>query len=861
MLYIVLAFNRKRCDMIKLKNVYKQYISKRNDKTTALNNITLEFEDNGMTFILGKSGSGKTTLLNVIGGLDCYDDGEIEILDTSNKQFTEKDYDSYRNTYIGFIFQDFNLLEEYNVYDNITIALKLQKKSIDESKVDDLLLKLNLINFKNRKVNELSGGQKQRVAIARALIKNPKIILADEPTGNLDSETSKQVLDLLKEISKEKLVIIVSHDKESAKNYGDRIIEIKDGNIISDSKKNITNIHHNKYKSIKSKLPFRECIKLGWSSISHKKAKLFFTILLSTFAMIFLSSSFLLTTYNLSQSHARYLKQKGNSYIQIEKKIYKNSADYKGNNINLNAKDIKNISETLNRKDYDILYGFSNKYANVGIVDLMNLNIILDIENDNTDLYTNTEMIPKFMEVDETFDKKNIIGDIPNTFNEIVISNYLADLIIQYGIKTSQTDAYGMYETFYPSNYDELLNSDRYFNLGSIENIKIVGIVQYDIDRFQVLRNCKTISGSDLPGELSNLANFIYNIIYVNEGFIDFYNGIESNILNSNYEYELYSDSIEFKDYLDDTDINYLNNKVEYYNGTEWVQTEKLDENQMILNIQKTKNFILTDYMNQLENYLSNHPDLDSHEAEKNFFANYINTNIIGKHVDLKVRLDDDSIKTYEDIEIVGLVGMLDDESQTYFSKNLLSEYIGNNFSAISVGISENNEKELKKIFDKFPITGEYSAQTPYSEFILVNMDIINMLKKITFYLSIALLLFSIILISNFIFTSINYQKRNIGILRALGARQYDIIKIFLLEGLIIAIFTGLTSAIGLIVVSNIINNTILNGTSMALTPFVINVQIVLTLFVTILVIIIISSVIPLIKFSKMKPVDVIYNK
>ena len=849
--------------MIKLKNVYKQYISKKNDKTTALNNITLEFENNGMTFILGKSGSGKTTLLNVIGGLDCCDSGEIEILDISNKKFDEKDYDSYRNTYVGFIFQDFNLLEEYNVYDNITIALKLQKKTIDESKLNDLLLKLNLIDFKNRKVNELSGGQKQRVAIARALIKNPKIILADEPTGNLDSETSKQVLDLLKEISKEKLVIIVSHDKESAKNYGDRIIEIKDGNIISDSKKNITNIHHNKYKSIESKLPFRECIKLGWSSISHKKAKLFFTILLSTFAMLFLSLSFLLATYNTSKSHARYLKQNNNSYIQIEKKKYSGNFDKKGTTKVLQAKDIENITSLLGSKQYDLVYKFSNEYENVNIVDLMNLNVILDIESDNTDLYTNPELIPEFVEIDNLSRLDNLLGNIPSDFNEIVISNYIADLIIKYGISTNSKNEYNLYEKYYPSDYNELLKTDKRFNLGNLDNVKIVGILQYDLSKFEKLKDSKTINNEieiGLPKELSELSNFIYNKIYVKKGFVEFYNSKQSNKLSTEYDYEIISNNFELKDSSYNTTINFLNDEIEYYNGNEWIKTKQLNNNEMLLNIQQTKNFNLIDYMEKFEAYMNSHKELDELQAEKDFFANYVDLSIIGKKVKIKIN-NDESYEDVDNIEIIGLVGKINDKNETYFSKELLSKYVGNNLSVTGIGIIENNEKNLEKYLSIFPINNKYSARTPYSESILLLVETIAMLKKITFYLSIAFVLFTVVLISNFIFTSINYQKRNIGILRALGTRQNDIIKIFVLEGFIISIFTGLISTIGLISVSNIINNTILNGTSMALTPFIINVQVVFTLFITIFAIIIISSVVPLIKFSKMKPVDVIYNK
>lgn len=195
--------------MLELSNIYK---TKKGNKTVALNNVSLKFENKGMTFILGKSGSGKSTLLNLIGGLDNYDSGDMLILGKSTKNFKTKNFDNYRNNYIGFVFQEFNIIEDYTVIENIKLALNLQNKKIDEKEIDKLLTKLEIIGYKTRMVNELSGGQKQRVAIARALIENPKIILADEPTGNLDSKTGLEVMNLLKKISEDTLVIIVSKE-------------------------------------------------------------------------------------------------------------------------------------------------------------------------------------------------------------------------------------------------------------------------------------------------------------------------------------------------------------------------------------------------------------------------------------------------------------------------------------------------------------------------------------------------------------------------------------------------------------------------------------------------------------------------
>lgn len=220
--------------MLEIKNLCKTYKSKGNVITKALDNVSIKFPQQGMVFLLGKSGSGKSTLLNLCGGLDTPDSGEIIVKGRSSKTFSGSDFDSYRNTFIGFVFQEYNILNEFSVEDNIALALELQGKSKDKERIHELLKQVELESFAKRKPNTLSGGQKQRIAIARALIKDPEIIMADEPTGALDSNTGKQVLETLKKLSQTKLVIVVSHDREFAEIYGDRIIELKDGRILSD---------------------------------------------------------------------------------------------------------------------------------------------------------------------------------------------------------------------------------------------------------------------------------------------------------------------------------------------------------------------------------------------------------------------------------------------------------------------------------------------------------------------------------------------------------------------------------------------------------------------------------------------------
>ena len=220
--------------MLRVKNLTKVYRPKKGQPVTALENVSLSFPEQGMVFLLGKSGSGKSTLLNLLGGLDSFDKGEILISGQKTRRFRGKDFDAYRNTLVGFIFQEYNVLEEFTVGANIALALELQGKRATSEQINAILKEVDLEGYGARRPNELSGGQKQRVAIARALVKKPKIIMADEPTGALDSVTGRQILDTLKKLSAHKLVIVVSHDREFAEKYADRIIELADGRVVSD---------------------------------------------------------------------------------------------------------------------------------------------------------------------------------------------------------------------------------------------------------------------------------------------------------------------------------------------------------------------------------------------------------------------------------------------------------------------------------------------------------------------------------------------------------------------------------------------------------------------------------------------------
>lgn len=274
--------------MLKLKNIKKDY--KTGDFIQhALKNISVSFRKNEFVAILGPSGSGKTTLLNIIGGLDRYDSGDLIIDGKSTKSFKDKDWDAYRNHAVGFIFQSYNLISHISVLENVEMGMTLSGVSSAERrrKALELLEKVGLKDHAHKKPNQLSGGQMQRVAIARALANDPKIILADEPTGALDSKTSTQIMELIKEIAKDKLVIMVTHNAELAKDYASRIVSMKDGVILDDTDSyDDENKRSGELSIKKTSMSLLSALKLSFNNIKTKKGRTALTAFASSIGII-----------------------------------------------------------------------------------------------------------------------------------------------------------------------------------------------------------------------------------------------------------------------------------------------------------------------------------------------------------------------------------------------------------------------------------------------------------------------------------------------------------------------------------------------------------------------------------------------
>lgn len=276
--------------MLKLKNIVKEYTAG-TTKVEALRGVNLEFRDNEFVAILGPSGCGKTTMLNLLGGLDRYTSGDININGKSTKDFTDRDWDAYRNRRIGFVFQSYNLIPHQTVLSNVELALTLSGVSRAERRrrAVEVLEKVGLGDQLYKKPNQMSGGQMQRVAIARALINNPDILMADEPTGALDSETSVQVMEILKEIAKERLIIMVTHNGDLAERYATRTIRLLDGQVIGDSNPFVsgedTSAQQHK-KERKPSMSFLTALSLSLNNLLTKKTRTFMTAFAGSIGII-----------------------------------------------------------------------------------------------------------------------------------------------------------------------------------------------------------------------------------------------------------------------------------------------------------------------------------------------------------------------------------------------------------------------------------------------------------------------------------------------------------------------------------------------------------------------------------------------
>ena len=572
--------------MLKLENITKIYEGK-NFKQIALNDVTLAFRNNEFVSILGPSGSGKTTLLNIIGGLDKYTYGNLIIDGVSTRKYKERDWNNYRSKKVGFIFQCYNLINHQTVLSNVLLSLNIAGKPKKESiKLAKKVLKdVGLENYIKKKPKELSGGQMQRVAIARALVTNPDIILCDEPTGALDSQTSIQIMELLKKISKEKLVIMVTHNVTLANKYSDRVIALNDGVITYDtSPYEVENYSLKKIKNKRKAMNKFTSLSLSFNNLLTKKSRTLLTSFAGSIGIIGIA-----LVLSLSKGTQKYInKIEKNTFSKYPISIMESYIDYQ-NMFDKEKESCKNGSicsindltnNVVNDNKINSISKFSNilkqNYENINNYTLdinYNYNIDLNIYKDNKMIENSSLYFKEFFNNNSPLLKEYtlIYGKLPEKYNEIVIVtdengklplSLMKSLFINEDIDLSKTinisyekiidskfklvseTSYYIYEN---DTWQYIKNNQDKINdiLDKSINLKITGILKLNKDAI--------ISESGFIGYSKKLINYLndeVNSSNIKKSILENkdINPLTNNLYDENMTYEMLLDSISIND-------------------------------------------------------------------------------------------------------------------------------------------------------------------------------------------------------------------------------------------------------------------------------------------------------------------------
>ena len=444
--------------MIQIEHLSKTYNGGSN-AVKALNDVSFTLPSSGLIFILGKSGCGKTTLLNLLGGMDNPTEGDIIVNGQALHAKREKDLDSYRNNSVGFVFQEFNLLENYTVGSNVSLALQLQNRKATRQEVDDVLRRVELVGsdgktLYDRKISQLSGGQKQRVAIARALIKEPEIILADEPTGALDSETSASLFTLLKGLSQNKLIVVVSHDRENAERYGDRIIELKDGKIVSDKKtceEKAATVHPVKIER-KGHLPFARVLTMGLTGFRKKTVRLVLSIILAVFSLTIFVFAVSAMNADVILSELKTSYDNGaqtvtlTAYVQYTATVeYSNGRSFKRED---EHDYIFSEEQLATLQEQTTIYPILEMEKGSTAGEYLDKDDLTNNQRLNPYIYFSASFIPRYVVVDENTAAEDLgfsaiteNSRLPQTSDEIAITDYHADLFMRFGYREGKEGA------------------------------------------------------------------------------------------------------------------------------------------------------------------------------------------------------------------------------------------------------------------------------------------------------------------------------------------------------------------------------------------------------------------------------------
>ena len=760
--------------MLKLKKICKSY--KTGDFfQQVLKDVDLEFRKNEFVSILGPSGSGKTTLLNIIGGLDRYDKGDLIINGKSTKKFKDKDWDAYRNNCIGFVFQSYNLISHISILSNVEMSMTLSGVSRKErrKKALEALDKVGLKDHANKKPNQLSGGQMQRVAIARAIVNDPDIILADEPTGALDSKTSKQIMELIKELSKDKLVIMVTHNAELAKEYSTRIVEFKDGNLLNDSNP-ITNEKekNDKFNIKKTSMNFFTALNLSFNNITTKKGRTLLTAFASSIGIIGI---------------ALILSLSNGFDIQID--IFEKET--------LSSLPIM-ISKTSMEMDEDAMLTMTG-------------------QNDELESYTEKEVVYPLDPVTETITHKNI-------FTEEYI-NYINDIDpkLVSGISYYRTTALNIL------NY----SNDKY-NIVNTTNFSAIP-VNIDSDGVSIMESNYDVIYGTMPSK--------YNEVVL---LVDSKNRLDSKLLES-LGYDTSKENISFEDLINKEVKLILNN--DYYKSLGDYYTFNQDYDSMY----NSENSITLKIIGIIRGKDTNKLTTTTSGI---LYTNDLLDYVIEKNNESEI------VKKQKEVDYNVLTGekFTNDETGLETKDNTLS-YLGADTYPMMINIYPKDfdtKEKIIKYLDDYNNKQDEENKVVYTDLAStissLSSDIMNAITIVLIAFSAISLVVSSIMIGIITYISVLERTKEIGILRALGARKKDITRVFNAETFIIGLCSGLIGIIItyiLLIPTNIILENITDLANIArLNPIHAFILIIISLILTL-----IGGFIPATMASKKDPV------
>jgi len=694
--------------MLQLKKISKSYKTESFEQH-ALQSISLSFRSNEFVAILGPSGSGKTTLLNIIGGLDHYDSGDLIINNKSTKKFKEKDWNAYRNNCIGFIFQSYNLIGHINVLDNVEMSLTLSgvSRKVRKQKALEALKKVGLEQHAHKKPNQLSGGQMQRVAIARALVNDPDVILADEPTGALDSKTSVQIMDLIKDIAKDKLVIMVTHNKELADSYATRIVELKDGKLISDSDPVSKDDSNKEYNIKKTAMSFKTALSLSFNNIRTKKGRTLLTAFASSIGIIGI---------------ALILSLSNGFNIEVEK--FQRDA--------LSSLPII-ISEQTMELDEEAMMQMHNEAAKKAYPS--DKKVFINKSNIEKMLHTNN-IDKKFVDYVEKINPDYVSGI---AYNRATAINAL--------VKTD--DKY----TVFDSNYFAIIPK-------SLDNSASVINDNYDL----------------LEGKVAENKNELVLVVDGN-------NGVSEELLKL-LGYDITKESIDFKDIIDKELKVILNN--EWYKNMGAYFTLNNDYQKMY----DSKNNITLKIVGIIRGKENN--KLVAEGSGLAYTDELVNEIV-------KQNSQSDIVLKQIETDYNVLTGELFTNNEKTDNKELVLSYLGNDSVPVMVSIYPRNFDTKDEIINYL---NDYNKNLDDKDKILYTdmADLLSSLSgSIMDAITIVLIAFSSIslIVSSIMIGIITYisvleRTKEIGILRAMGARKKDIARVFNAETIIIGLASGL---------------------------------------------------------------------